>query len=47
MATKMLTEMLTKMAVACMSISHKELTLSRLGQDIPPLSSPKIQAMQI
>ena len=41
MATKTPTEMLTKMAVACMSVSYEEFTPSRLGRDIPALSSPK------
>jgi hypothetical protein len=44
---KMATKMATKMAVASMSVSNEQFTLSRLGRDIPALSSPKIQSTQI
>ena len=36
-----------KKAIACMSASYEEPITSRLGWDIPALSSPKIQATQI
>jgi hypothetical protein len=32
---------------ASMSVSYKKFTPSRLGRDIPALSSPKIQSTQI
>jgi hypothetical protein len=47
MATKIPTKMLTKMAVASMSVPYEHFTPSRLGRDIPALSSPKIQSTQI
>ena len=38
---KMATKMPTKMAVASMSVPYERFTPSRLGLDIPALSSPK------
>ena len=41
MATKRATKMATKWAVASMPVSYEQFTPSRLGRDIPVLSSPK------
>ena len=44
MATKIAPKMATKIGGACMVLSYEKFTPSRLGRDILPLSSLKIQS---